>query len=64
MSTGRVSLGVGTSFGSYLLPPIVAAFRQQHPGIAVGVTIEMSGHWDEKVRRREVDLAVMAGPHR
>ena len=57
----RVRLGVGTSFGSYLLPPIVSAFGQKHPEIALNVGIEMSGHWDEKVRRREVDLAVVTG---
>jgi DNA-binding transcriptional LysR family regulator len=55
----RVSLGVGTSFGSYLLPPVVASFGQKYPGITVTVGIEMSGHWDEKVRRREIDLAVV-----
>jgi len=61
VDTARVSLGVGTGFGSYLLPPIVAAFGQENPGITVMVNIEMVGHWSEKVRRREVDLAVAAG---
>lgn len=59
VEAARVSIGVGTSFGSYLLPPIVAAFGQKHPGITVTIGIEMSGHWDEKVRRREIDLAVV-----
>ncbi len=58
VEAARVSIGVGTSFGSYLLPPVVAAFGQKHPGINVTVRIEMSGHWDDRVRRGEIDLAV------
>jgi DNA-binding transcriptional LysR family regulator len=58
--TARVILGVGTSFGSYVLPPIVAAFQKEHPGISVVVDIETVPHWSEKLRRREVDLAVAA----
>ena len=38
----------------------MAAFRQKHPGIAVVVDIETVPHWSEKLRRREVDLAVAA----
>lgn len=60
-NSGRVSLGAGTGFGSYLLPPIVADFRQKYPDIPVTVSIEVVGHWIEKVRRREVDLAVITG---
>ena len=54
----RVSLGVGTCFGSYVLPPILAGFQQANPGILLTVRSELVGHWPERVRRREMDLAV------
>ena len=56
----RVSLGTGTGFGSYLLPPIVSAFRQEHPSIPLTVNVEVDGRWIEKIRRREIDLAVIS----
>ena len=61
VSTARVRLGTGTGYGGYLLPPIVASFREQYPEIHVSVSIEVTPHWTEKVRRREVDLAVVTG---
>ncbi|HTE86162.1 MAG TPA: LysR family transcriptional regulator [Dehalococcoidia bacterium] len=57
----RVSLAVGSGFGSYLLPGMVAAFRQGHPSIPVTVNIEAPALRIEKVRRREADLAVITG---
>jgi DNA-binding transcriptional LysR family regulator len=61
VNTARVSLAVGTGFGSYLLPPIVAAFRQTYPHIPITVNIEVPGLRLEKVRQRDVDLAVITG---
>src|SRR6266508_5644937 len=56
--TARVSIGVGTHFGSYLLPPMVAAFHQKHPDITVVVNTEVVVQCNEKIRLREIDLAV------
>jgi DNA-binding transcriptional LysR family regulator len=61
VNSTRVSVGAGTGYGSYVLPKIVAAFREKHSGIPVSMHIEMSGRWVERVRRREVDIAVITG---
>jgi DNA-binding transcriptional LysR family regulator len=57
----RVSLAVGSGFGSYLLPSMVAAFRDRYPDIPVTVNIEAPALRLEKLRRREADLAVITG---
>jgi DNA-binding transcriptional LysR family regulator len=57
----RVSLAVGSGFGSYLLPGMVAAFRERHPSLPVTVNIESPALRIERLRRRETDLAVITG---
>jgi LysR family transcriptional regulator, low CO2-responsive transcriptional regulator len=57
----RVSLEVGSGFGSYLLPAMVATFRELRPDIPITVNIESPAHRVEKLRRRETDLVVITG---
>src|SRR5258708_1222230 len=58
---GDVTMSSGGYFGSYLLPPIYAAFQQDVPGISVHLQIVTSANCMEAVRRGEADLAVLGG---
>jgi DNA-binding transcriptional LysR family regulator len=47
--------------GVYVLPRIIAAFRQRYPGIDVGLKIANSRLIEEGVRANDFDLGVVGG---
>jgi LysR family transcriptional regulator, low CO2-responsive transcriptional regulator len=54
---------IGTSTaGEYLLPPLVADFRQAHPGLAVALRVANREHVVAALAHGDVDLAVMGRP--
>lgn len=59
---GRVRIGAGTTAITYLLPPLVQAFRRKHPKVALGLFERSQDALLEAFERGELDLAVATGP--
>lgn len=60
---GRVALGVLPSVGAYLLPAVLAAFRAEHPAVAVRmVEHDVSRDFEQLVQSGELDMAVTRMP--
>ncbi|THK35814.1 LysR family transcriptional regulator [Ensifer sp. MPMI2T] len=63
LRTGRLRLGV-VSTGKYFAPQLIAAFRDQTPGIEVNLFIGNRAEIIAKLRDHEVDIALMGRPPR
>jgi DNA-binding transcriptional LysR family regulator len=61
LQRGSLVLGASTTPGTYVLPPVIAAFRRRYPGINVSLGIANSRVIEERVRADEVDLGVVDG---
>lgn len=64
LKRGRVVVGTTPISGAHLLPPVVAAFRQRYPGVAVALREESTATLVELTRRGEVDLSLVTLPVR
>lgn len=58
---GRVRIGATETAGLYLLPPILDAYRRQHPQFALQFTIAPELEILERVAANDLDMAVVAG---
>lgn len=56
----RLRIGANQSIGEYVLPPFTRAFHERHPDIALKLVIGYSEWILSSLRRREVDLALVA----
>ena len=61
-TSGLLAFGAEPCFGGYVLPAVYASFRRAYPGITVRPVIDVSANIVERLRRRELDLAVVVGP--
>lgn len=61
LQRGSLVLGASTTPGTYVLPPVIAAFRRRYPGIDVSLRIANSRVIEERVRADELDLGVVGG---
>jgi len=52
---GTVTLSAGEAYAAFLLPPILARLRRQHPGIRVEI---VATNAVSDLRRREADIAI------
>jgi len=59
---GRVAIGVVTTVGLRLLPPILAAFKKEHPGIRVYVKADRTQETIERLLEGEIELAILPTP--
>lgn len=60
---GRVSVGVLPSVAAHLLPPVLAGFRNAHPGVRVQlVEHDVSREFEQMVRGGDLDLAITRLP--
>nr|WP_239029164.1 LysR substrate-binding domain-containing protein [Pseudonocardia acidicola] len=60
---GSVSVGVLPSVGAHLLPDVVAAFREAHPGVTVQVVEhDVSREFEQMVQSGELDVALTRLP--
>lgn len=62
LDRGTVSFGTHVIFGGYLLPSLHDAFRRDHPGISVHVEIGVASSILDRMKRGQIDLAVLFGP--
>jgi len=61
LTQGTLLVGASTTPGIYVLPRVVAAFQQRHPGVALTLSIANSRVIEERVRADELDLGVVGG---
>lgn len=59
---GRFVLGANTTGGMYIVPPIIAAYREQHPETEVILRIDGTELLVGAVASGSVDIAVVGGP--
>lgn len=63
LEAGRVCLGAGATVSTYLLPPILAAFAAQHPGVRYELRESTTPACLLAVEKGDLDLAIVAdGP--
>jgi len=58
---GALAIGASTTPGTYVVPAVVAAFRERHPGVQVSLQTANSRVIQERVRANAVDLGVIGG---
>lgn len=58
LGRGEVSIGAGATSTTYLLPPVLAAFREAHPSIRYRVREIGTPHVLEAVRDGQLDLGI------
>lgn len=61
MARGYLRLGASSTPGTYLLPPLVASYRRQYPGIEVTITVSHCGQVVAGVLQNELDLGFLGG---
>lgn len=59
--TGRVRLGASATPGLYLLPPLLARYKADHPTFTLVFEIGSVQNISDRVARNELDLAVVFG---
>ncbi|MFI6601587.1 LysR substrate-binding domain-containing protein [Nonomuraea sp. NPDC050536] len=61
LQTGKLVAGGTTTVGTYLLPPLLAAFRDRHPGIEIGIQVANAQQVERGLVDGEIGVAVLAG---
>ncbi|MEV4395268.1 LysR family transcriptional regulator [Nonomuraea sp. NPDC049607] len=61
LQTGKLVAGGTTTVGTYLLPPLLAAFRDRHPGIEIGIQVGNGQRVERGLVDGEIGVAVLAG---
>jgi len=59
---GRVRIGASTTIATYLLPPLLAAFRARYPGVKLRLVSANTRAIAALVLERRVDVALVEGP--
>ena|SRR5438270_9640620 len=58
---GNLTIAASGIPGTYLLPPLVARFHEQHPAVVINFRVGTSAEALEAVRAHQVELAVIGG---
>jgi DNA-binding transcriptional LysR family regulator len=61
LKRGSLVLGASTTPGIYVLPGMIAAFQEKHPGVTLSLRIGNSAAIEEQIRGNELDLGVVGG---
>lgn len=61
LQTGKLVAGGTTTVGTYLLPPLLAAFRDRHPGIEIGIQVGNGQAVERGLVDGDIGVAVLAG---
>jgi DNA-binding transcriptional LysR family regulator len=59
-ASGSVTIGAGTSIGSYVLPLVLARYRERNPGAGISLSVAKVDQVIDEVRRGDVDFAVVS----
>jgi LysR family transcriptional regulator, low CO2-responsive transcriptional regulator len=60
-SSGSVAIAASMSAGSYLLPPLIAAFAREKPNVQISLVVSDQAGAQEAVRAGDVDFAISIG---
>lgn len=58
---GRLVIGASRTLGGYLLPPLLAAFRERHPGVELSLQVENTQTIEDKLIAGEIDIGFSEG---
>jgi LysR family transcriptional regulator, low CO2-responsive transcriptional regulator len=58
-ATGSAAVGAGISVGSYVLPSVLAGFRERNPGAGISLSVAKVDQVIDEVRRGGVDFAIV-----
>lgn len=61
LEKGKVLIGVSTTVGSYILPPVLRAFQERYPNIDIILKMGNSEEIERLVAEREVDIGFIGG---
>ncbi|MDI3403711.1 LysR family transcriptional regulator [Streptomyces cavernicola] len=61
LASGRLLVGGSTTVGTYLLPPLLARYQEQHPGIECDVFVGNNEAVLERLLAGDIGVAVVAG---
>jgi DNA-binding transcriptional LysR family regulator len=61
LDRGRLTVGASTTIGSYLLPPVLAAFAERHPDVELLVEIANTEEVHRRLLARTLDVALTEG---
>jgi DNA-binding transcriptional LysR family regulator len=62
LEQGSLVIGAGRTIGTYFLPPLIARFMHQHPGIEVRIISENTQLIQRRLLGYELDVAFIEGP--
>lgn len=64
MGRGRVQMGASSTPGVYLLPALLARYKQRYPGVEIALEVSNSRHVLNVLSKGEMDLGVVGdAPH-
>lgn len=61
-SKGRLTLGTNTTGGMYVLPPILRAFKENHPAFHIVLQIDATDRIADRIAQNIVDIGFVGGP--
>ena len=61
LTHGSLLIGASTTPGIYVMPGVIATFRQRYPGVELRLRIANSQVIEDRVKERELDLGVVGG---
>ena len=61
--SGRIVIAANTTGGMYVVPPVIAAFREAQPEVDIVLQIEATERIYERVEQSIVDIALVGGPN-
>jgi len=62
LKRGRIALAAVSTAGAYVLPSLLGAFRERHPGISLSLEVTNRAIVRDRLLHNEVDLVVMGRP--
>jgi len=61
LQSGKLILGASQTTGTYLMPQIIALFRQQHPNIQVQLNVDSTRKIAWKAVNGQIDIGIVGG---
>lgn len=61
LARGRLTIGASRTIGGYLLPPILAKFRQHYPGVELTMQVENTATIESRLIAGEIDIGFVEG---
>jgi DNA-binding transcriptional LysR family regulator len=60
LARGEASVGIPTMLATYAFPPVIAAFRERHPGLKLAIHADGAHSIQRRVAAGELDVGVVA----